>query len=641
MSSNPRQLLKQYFGFDDFREGQAKVIDDLVAGRSAAAVFPTGGGKSLCYQLPALMLEGLTLVVSPLIALMKDQIDALAARGIAAQRLDSTLSADEYRQIMDDVRCGELKLLYVAPERFNNERFREQMKQVRVSLFAVDEAHCISEWGHNFRPDYLKLAAFAEQFQAERILALTATATPQVLQDMCRVFNIDDSSATCTGFYRSNLTLLLTSTEPLSRDQQLVSRLKDRPSGPTIVYVTLQKTAVEVATKLCQAGFDARPYHAGLKPEVRADAQDWFLTSENGIVVATIAFGMGVDKPNIRYVYHYNLPKSLENYSQEIGRAGRDGKPSTCEVLACAADLTVLENFVLGDTPTRESIGSFLQDIFNHDEDFDVSFYELSQASDIRILVIRTLLTYLELEGYLQGGTPFYSGYQFKPLMPSTQILSNFEGERRDFLRSLLAQSVKKRVWFSIDLDAAANKMQQPRDRLVRALDHLGEQQMLDLKAEGVRNRYRRLKMPANIDQLGDQIYQQAKERETRELHRLSQIIELLQLPTCQVASLCRHFGEELQSNCGHCSRCLGKALDPLAQRTGETLLPDQVEVIRSAVAELSVKLSDEIQVARFLCGLPLPVISRAQLQKDVRFGCLEDLPFRTVVDEVRAQSDG
>ena len=373
MNPTPRQLLQQYFGFDDFRDGQAKVIDDLVAGRSAAAVFPTGSGKSLCYQLPALTFEGLTLVVSPLIALMKDQIDALAARGIAAQRLDSTLSLDEYRQTMDDVRSGKLKLLYVAPERFNNERFREQMKQVRVSLFAVDEAHCISEWGHNFRPDYLKLASFAQQFKAERILALTATATPQVLEDMCRVFNIDESCATCTGFYRPNLTLLLTASEPLLRDGELITRLRERPPGPTIVYVTLQKTAVEVALKLQEAGFDAKPYHAGLKPEVRSDAQDWFLASDDGIVVATIAFGMGVDKSNIRYVYHYNLPKSLENYSQEIGRAGRDGEQSTCEVLACAEDLTVLENFVLGDTPTRQSIASFLDEVFRQDEEFDVS----------------------------------------------------------------------------------------------------------------------------------------------------------------------------------------------------------------------------------------------------------------------------
>lgn len=637
MSSSARQLLKQYFGFDEFREGQEKVIDDLIAGKSAAAVFPTGSGKSLCYQLPALTFEGLTLVVSPLIALMKDQIDALGARGIAAQRLDSTLTADEYRQTMDDVRSGELKLLYVAPERFNNERFREQMKQVRVSVFAVDEAHCISEWGHNFRPDYLKLASFAEQFKAERILALTATATPQVLEDMCRVFNIDDACATCTGFYRANLTLLLTATDPASRDGQLIDRLNEREPGPTIVYVTLQKTAVEVAARLRQAGFDAQPYHAGLKPDVRADAQDWFLASDSGIVVATIAFGMGVDKPNIRYVYHYNLPKSLENYSQEIGRAGRDGELSKCEVLACAEDLTVLENFVLGDTPTRQSIGSFLEEIFSHDEEFDVSFYELSQSNDIRILVIRTLLTYLELEGYLEGGTPFYSGYQFKPLMSSAEILVSFDGERRDFLRSLLAQSVKKKIWFTIDLDAASYKLKQPRARIVRALDYLGEKDFLELKAEGVRNRYRRLKMPPDLNILADQIDRQARQREERELNRLGQIVELLELPSCQVASLCRHFGQELDSDCGHCSRCLGETTHGLGQRIGESFSEKHLEAIRLASADLKTTLPSEVQQARFLCGLSSPAISKARLTRDVQFGCLEELPFQSVLNAIRA----
>jgi len=299
--TNPTELLKRHFGFDEFRDGQGEVIRNLLDGHSGAAVFPTGGGKSLCYQLPALAFDGLTLVVSPLIALMKDQIDALTARGIAANKLDSTLTADEYRGVMQDIRAQRLKLLYVAPERFNNERFREQMKDVRVSLFAVDEAHCISERGHNFRPDYLKLAGYAEQFHAERILALTATATPQVLKDMCRVFDIDAAHATCTGFYRSNLKLLLTPTVPRQRDDALCSKLQNQPAGPTIVYVTLQKTAMDVASKLSAAGFSAEPYHAGLKPDVRAAVQDWFLASEDGVVVATIAFGMGGDKPNIRY----------------------------------------------------------------------------------------------------------------------------------------------------------------------------------------------------------------------------------------------------------------------------------------------------------------------------------------------------
>lgn len=636
MTTDARQLLQQHFGFSDFLEGQQQVVENLLAGHSAAAVFPTGGGKSLCYQLPALAFDGLTIVVSPLIALMKDQIDALVARGIPAKRLDSTLTADEYRDVMDDVRNGRLKLLYVAPERFNNERFREQMKTIRVSLFAVDEAHCISEWGHNFRPDYLKLASFAKQFCAERILALTATATPQVLKDMCRVFEIDESHATCTGFYRPNLTLLTTPVTKEDRNAALLSRLKERDPGPTIVYVTLQKTAVEVAETLTAAGFIAKPYHAGLKPDVRAETQDWFLESPDGIVVATIAFGMGVDKPDIRYVYHYNLPKSLENYSQEIGRSGRDGLPSTCEVLACRDDLTVLENFVLGDTPTLSSVASFVEEIFSQDSDFDVSYYELSQNNDIRILVIRTLLTYLELDGYLKGGTPFFSGYQFKPHMPSKEILAKFEGERRQFLTGLLAQAEKKKTWFHIDVDAAARRLQQPRERLVVALDYLGEQNMLELKVQGVRNRYSVLKQPEDRSALANKLHDQMTQRESRELQRLGQIVDFTEMSSCQVNHLCRHFGRPLERDCGHCSACMDTTLRKLSSRDRMVLDDAATAEIRSAQSDLAEHLSDDIQLTRFLCGLSSPLISKARLQRDPRFGRFEHAPFAAVLDAVK-----
>ena len=247
----PLDVLRTQFGLISFRDGQAAVIQRLLAGKSAAAIFPTGGGKSLCYQLPAVMLEGLTLVVSPLLALMKDQVEQLAARGIAAARLDSTQSAADSRAAMQAVREGKAKLLFVAPERFFNERFREFINGLHIALFAIDEAHCISQWGHSFRPDYLKLARIARELKAERVLALTATATPAVLDDICREFSIERSCAVQTPFYRSNLTLRYTPCTPASRTTTLLKRLKkpDLP-GPTIIYVTLQRTAVEVAELL-------------------------------------------------------------------------------------------------------------------------------------------------------------------------------------------------------------------------------------------------------------------------------------------------------------------------------------------------------------------------------------------------------
>jgi len=241
------EVLAERFGFTSFRPGQEHVIESLLAGRSALAVFPTGAGKSLCYQLPALLLDGVTVVVSPLIALMKDQIDLLARQGVDAARLDSSLDASEVRAVSERLRDGSLKLLYVAPERFNNERFLAQLGETKIALFAVDEAHCISEWGHNFRPDYLKLAARARELGAERVLALTATATPAVVADICEGFGIAEADAVVTGFYRPNLTLLTTPARASERDQLLIDRLRERAPGSTIVYVTLQRTAERVA----------------------------------------------------------------------------------------------------------------------------------------------------------------------------------------------------------------------------------------------------------------------------------------------------------------------------------------------------------------------------------------------------------
>src|SRR5947209_2728821 len=267
----------------------------------------------------------------------KSAIDLLATRGVDAARLDSSLDANEVRAVTERLRAGSLKLLYVAPERFNNERFLQQLGETKIALFAVDEAHCISEWGHNFRPDYLKLAARARDLGAERVLALTATATPAVVVDICEGFGIEERDSVVTGFYRPNLKLLTTPARAAGRDQLLIDRLRERAPGSTIVYVTLQRTAERVAALLAAAGLPARAYHAGMPSDERVEVQEWWTGSDRNVVVATIAFGMGIDKPDVRYVYHLNLPKGLESYSQEIGRAGRDGEPSICELFASAA----------------------------------------------------------------------------------------------------------------------------------------------------------------------------------------------------------------------------------------------------------------------------------------------------------------
>ena len=328
------QTLKQTFGYDGFRPGQAQAIRAVVAGRSAAAIFPTGSGKSLCYQLPALLLPHLTLVVSPLLALMQDQLAFLQRQGIAAGSIDSAQSREQASETMARAKSGELKILMISVERLKNERFRNFISQVPISLLVVDEAHCISEWGHNFRPDYLKLPDYQRQFNIPQVLLLTATATPPVIADMQAKFSIAADDVVTTGFYRPNLNLLVEPVSGVNKQHRLVEWLSDKTGQPTIVYVTQQKTAEQVAEHLAQRGFPASAYHAGMVHGMRESIQRRFMAGELNCIVATIAFGMGIDKADIRNVVHYDLPKSVENYSQEIGRAGRDGNASDCLVLA-------------------------------------------------------------------------------------------------------------------------------------------------------------------------------------------------------------------------------------------------------------------------------------------------------------------
>jgi ATP-dependent DNA helicase RecQ len=634
------QALRSHFGFDRFLPGQEQVVDYLLAGKSAAAVFPTGGGKSLCYQLPALLLPGLTLVVSPLIALMKDQIDGLSRRGIAAARLDSTLTALEYAETMRQARSGSLRLLYVAPERFQNERFREAIAKIRVALFAVDEAHCISEWGHNFRPDYLKLVEFARECRAERLLALTATATPQVLGDVCRAFNIEPECAIRNSCYRPNLTVLTTPVSAAEHESQLLERLRERPAGPTIIYVTLQRSAEELAARLSDQGFAARAYHAGLEDDVRTAVQDWFMNSTGGIVVATIAFGMGIDKADIRYVYHYNPPKSLENYSQEIGRAGRDGQPAVCEMLLCLDDLNPLENFAFGDTPSRAAVDRLVKEVFDHGPEFDVSYYELSGLCDIRPLVVRTLLTYLELDGFLAGGTPFFASYRFQPLRSSAEILAEFDGERRQFLRRLLGHAKKARTWFQIDLNEVARALDAPRDRVVRALDYLGERGWLKVDVSGTRHRYRRLRTPSDMAALAESLHARSVARERQEIARLRQVVELAEHPGCQVAMLCQYFGETRGKSCGHCTRCL--AYHRAATPRDHVVPPLDEAIFAAAMAvqreNLSV-LADPVVMARWLCGIASPALRKSKLSSHRLFGALGQQSFPQLRERLEGEA--
>ncbi len=338
--------LERHFGFTEFRLGQEALIRSLLLGRSVLGVMPTGAGKSLCYQLPATLLDGVTLVVSPLIALMKDQVDALTARGISSTLINSTLTPNERAQRVADMVSGRYRLVYVAPERLMP-AFLERLARVPIAAFIVDEAHCISQWGHDFRPEYRGLGAIARQLAAPRIGAFTATATPEVQADIIDQLGIDPGAAWVFGFERPNLRFdVVPVARSTDKRDRLLRYLRRQPDSAGIVYCATRRTTVAVATALAEAGIAAAPYHGGLEEQARADVQDRFMSGALRVVVATNAFGMGIDKRDVRFVVHHDLPASLEALYQEAGRAGRDGLPAETTILFDPADLRIHEALI-------------------------------------------------------------------------------------------------------------------------------------------------------------------------------------------------------------------------------------------------------------------------------------------------------
>ena len=638
-TQRPLEVLAARFGFGAFRPGQEQVVEALLAGRSALAVFPTGGG-----QEPLLPAAGAVAGRDDDRGLAADRADERSDRLSASEAASTPRGSTRASTPPTSGRpstgsaSGSLKLLYVAPERFNNERFLAQLARTRISLFAVDEAHCISEWGHNFRPDYLKLAERARELAAERVLALTATATPAVVADIRAGFDIEEADAVVTGFYRPNLTLLTTAIAAGERDARLVERLRERPSGSTIVYVTLQRTAVRIAEHLAGAGLPARPYHAGMDAEERAAVQEWWTGSAEAIVVATIAFGMGIDKADVRYVYHYNLPKSLESYSQEIGRAGRDGKESICELFACPDDVPTLENFAYGDTPTREALTSLLAEVLDHPVgvEFAVSEYELSVRHDLRPLVLKTVLTYIELDGVLRQGTPFYAGYRLRPLgdMTLEEVYGRFDEARAAFLRRLIATGKTGRTWTTLAPDDAAAELGEERSRILAALEYLDEQGLIELQPAEVRQRYTILALPGSAAEIVESLLERFARRERAETGRIDDVLALVTHDGCQVCSLVGYFGETRTEPCRHCSHCLtGRAQQlPVA----EPKPPIEASIDADALASLRSRHPDALtgprQQARFLAGITSPATTRAKLTRDPLFGSLSERRFSDVL---------
>jgi ATP-dependent DNA helicase RecQ len=584
----PLTVLKEIFGFDSFRPGQEEVIRAVLDGRDTLAVMPTGGGKSLCYQVPALMREGLTVIVSPLISLMKDQVDSLLQSSVeGAATLHSGLSPEERWEVERRMRTGEIRMLYVAPERLRSLEFVLALRKAGVGLFVVDEAHCISEWGHDFRPDYLFLPRVVRDLGAPPVLALTATATPRVRQDILRSLRMREPKVVVTSFNRPNLTYRVLSAKDKKDKLPLILDIIRSSPPPGIIYGTTRKECEELATSLKRAGVDAAHYHAGMGSAERSSVQERFMTDELDVVVATVAFGMGVDKPNVRFVVHASVPGSLPAYIQEAGRAGRDGEPSECVVLYRGADLGRRKRLVTINAAGADEVQSFFRALSQVASGGRVHLppATLSSLGGVEPDLAGSLLGGLEEAGLVTRGYDLWGDVEVRRVdeeteglggevheevtrvhatLPGDGIVSLPELARRAGVRPVVAQS----ALFKLMADGVVEAV--PRGSLAD----------VRLKKESLDEGSRRT------------IVARLKSRTRAAYDQIRTVETYATLETCRREHLLRHFGDTQEvAPCAGCDVCLGEtdkgiALSRRAPVAAQASIPAAERPLVPAAAE-------------------------------------------------------
>ena len=544
-----RLALKEHFGYDDFRAGQREVVEKLLSGKNLLGAFPTAFGKSICYQLPGLMLPGLTVIISPLISLMKDQVDALREKGIdSAGLLNSSLTAEEYGQELNRLVDGKIKLLYVSPERFRSRRFLNTLKSHKVSLFVVDEAHCISQWGHDFRPDYLALRTAIQAVKPGSVALFTATATPEVREDIIKQLQVEKCETLIQSVERPNLKFSVCEVPGEPEKYQLLTKQLEQLTGKGIVYAGTRRQTEEIAEHLKGEGYRVDFYHGAREESERTRVQDAFFDdTETGIeiVVATNAFGMGIDKPDIRYVIHWTIAGSLEHYYQEAGRAGRDGKDSECILFFCSGDRRLHEHFMEESAPNKPDLLKLLKQI----EDSPsvgkfrmVKVQEMESANGVEESKIRVGIGYLEKLGFLQRRYNIPSSISVKPIKDSNG--------RSRVLDGLRDQSKIRVIDFCQEHNLHPNELIEELTDL-QSDGHLrysgAEDTMLIELCHGS-------KLFENIseDRIGEKQYIQNKR------HQLDQMIRYARTDRCRGQVVRQYFGESVDSDyrCNICDIC-------------------------------------------------------------------------------------
>jgi len=589
----PAVALRDRFGLEEFRPGQRGVIEAVLDRRDVLCVMPTGGGKSLCYQLPALLLDGLTLVVSPLIALMKDQVDALKARGLSAALINSTLEPAEQMARLAEAEAGRFDLLYVAPERFRSGRFVEAMARVKPALLAVDEAHCISEWGHDFRPDYARLGLARRRLGSPPCIALTATATDLVRRDIADQLDLRDPAIFVTGFDRPNLSYAVVEARKEEQKLRALADVLGRAPGPAIVYASSRKRCEEVARFIeSDLRRPAVVYHAGLARDDRHAAHERFMGGDAGVVVATNAFGMGVDKADVRSVIHYNLPGTLEAYYQEAGRAGRDGKPARCVLLYAPGDRFLQEMFIENEYPPREAVDRIYDFLRGRDDDpIELTQAEIKDALGLELneSAVGAALKILEGAGAIERFPPRENMALIRlnadpgdpPLADRVGAQAHVQRLVAIALEGLVGSRRGEPVYFRPD--ELANALGLERSALNRAIRELVDRLPIDYVPpfRGVATRVADRSKPARRLEID---FASLHKRRDQEYGKLERMIHYAQAKSCRRAFVLSYFGdaEAARTHCGRCDNC-GDG-DPSAAATARPVRPIDTEAGREVI---------------------------------------------------------
>ncbi|MGB7345230.1 MAG: ATP-dependent DNA helicase RecQ [Pirellulaceae bacterium] len=654
MTLDPKSLLPR-FGLTDFRPGQRDVVDALSAGKDVMCVMPTGGGKSLCYQLPSLAREGTTIVVSPLIALMKDQVDSLRELGINAKLINSSLSMAEQQEVMNETAKGGIDLLYVAPERLRNSRFLESIANAKIGLLAVDEAHCVSEWGHDFRPDYARLGTFREKYLNNiQTIALTATATPLVRDDVCTLLGLKKPSVFVTGFARTNLHFnVLQSKTDQAKNDQLLSYMKQQ-DGSGIIYASTRKRCEELADWLPEkAKRSIGMYHGGMDSPARKRVQEAFMSGKLSAIIATNAFGMGIDKSDIRFVVHYNMPGSLEAYYQEAGRAGRDSKESDCLLLFAYSDRYVQEFFIENRYPSKDTIRKVYQFLQSRPEDpIELTLDQVREAIQVKdssesigaaqaVLAKAGVLKRLDSASNnaivrIDSDAPTLLDFLPKEAKIRKRVIRAVEkvvGKRRgeDVYVSL------KRLMDLADVD---------RSQLARTMRELSKLRSFDYVPPFRGRAVHLIHRDVPFEQL-DIDFKELNRRKAAEHEKLEAVISFARTNGCRQRVILDYFGDPNASDCGKCDRCepAGKvkiksgnevSLTSELKGVDSAALLCGVRVVLSGVTRMHGRFG-KILVAQMLCGSKSKKLQQWKLNRLSTYGMLSALRQGEVVEVMDA----